>query len=94
MNKYEILYILSSRLEDAAKEAAIEKYSSIITSAGGSVEKLDKWGTKKFAYPINFQNDGYYVLMNFTSDDTVPAEITRQMRLSDDVVRNMLLKKA
>ena len=94
MNKYEVLYILSSKLDDAAKEAAIQKFSNIVTSAGGVIDKLDKWGTRKFAYPINFQNDGYYVLMNFTASESVPAELKRQMRISDEVVRSMLLKKA
>ncbi|HEY8423250.1 MAG TPA: 30S ribosomal protein S6 [Clostridia bacterium] len=92
MNKYELLFILSPTLDDAAKEAAISKISSIVTEAGGAVEKLDKWGVKKFAYPIKHKSEGYYVLMNFTGPATLPAEVSRQIRISDDFLRHMLLK--
>jgi small subunit ribosomal protein S6 len=92
LNKYELLYILSASLDDAAKEAAIAKISSLVTEAGGTVEKLDKWGTRKLAYPIKFKNEGYYVLMNFTGPATLPAEITRQIKISDDFLRHMLVK--
>ena len=53
MNKYEMLYIISNEIEDEAKEAVVAKFEKIVTDNGGSVEKIDKWGTKKFAYPIN-----------------------------------------
>ena len=52
MTKYEMLYILSNRMEDEAKDAVVAKFENIVTSAGGSVEKVDRWGTKKLAYPI------------------------------------------
>lgn len=92
MNKYEVLYILSTQIDDAAKDAAIEKFSSVVTTAGGSVEKLDKWGVRRLAYPIKFKNDGFYVLMSFTGEATLPAEITRQMNISDEVLRHIIVK--
>ena len=87
MNKYEILFVLTSGLEESAYEAAVEKYSTVITARGGSVEKVDKWGMRKLAYPINYKTEGYYVVMQFTADGETPAEIERQMRISDDVIR-------
>lgn len=92
MNKYEVLYILSTQLDDAAKDAAIEKFSSVITTAGGTVDKLDKWGVRRLAFPIKFKNDGFYVLVNFSGDATIPAEITRQMNISDEVLRHIIVK--
>lgn len=92
MSKYELLYILSTSLDDAAKDAAISKISSIITEAGGTVDKLDKWGIKKLAYPIKFKNDGYYVLTNFTGPAQLPLEITRQINISDDFLRHIIVK--
>ncbi|HEY8389878.1 MAG TPA: 30S ribosomal protein S6 [Clostridia bacterium] len=93
MNKYEVLYILSAQIDDAAKEAAIQKFSSIVTTAGGTIDKLDKWGVRKLAYPIKFKNDGYYVLMSFTGDSSLPAEIRRQMNISDEVLRHIIVKQ-
>jgi small subunit ribosomal protein S6 len=92
LNKYELLYILSANLDDEAKEAAIQKVSSIITEAGGSVDKLDKWGIRKLAYPIKFKNEGYYVLMNFTAPAELPLEITRQINISDDFLRHIIVR--
>lgn len=93
MNKYEVLYILAGSLDDAAKEAQVEKYSALVTANGGEVEAVDKWGMKRFAYPINFKNEGYYVLMNFTSGPELPQEMERQMKISDEVVRYMVIRK-
>ena len=90
MKNYEILYIIKNDIADDQKDAIIEKYNALVTSNGGTVEKIDKWGTKKFAYPINYITEGYYVLMAFTADTSIPAEIERQMRISDDIIRNMI----
>lgn len=93
MNKYEVLYILVANLDEAAREAQIEKYSDLVKSFKGEVENVNKWGVKKFAYPIDFKAEGYYVLMNFTSDSQFPQELERQMRISDEVVRYMVVRK-
>jgi small subunit ribosomal protein S6 len=93
MNNYELLYIIDNTLEDEKKEAVIEKFSQLVSENGGSVDKLDKWGTKKLAYPINFKNDGYYVLMNFQSNPELPLEFERQMRINDAIIRFIIVKK-
>ncbi|MDR3293679.1 MAG: 30S ribosomal protein S6 [Clostridiales bacterium] len=93
MNKYEVLYIIQNELSDEQKTALIEKFKSVIETGGGSVESIDKWGAKKYAYPIDFKTEGYYVLMNFTSDPTVPQELERQMLITDGFVRKLVLKK-
>ncbi|MDR3216265.1 MAG: 30S ribosomal protein S6 [Clostridiaceae bacterium] len=93
MNKYEILYILKNDIDDERKAALTEKFAELVKTLGGTVDGVDKWGTKKFAYPINFMNEGYYVLMNFSAAPTVPTELDRQMKIIDDVVRQMIIKK-
>jgi len=90
MKKYEVLYILSAEMNDDAREALINKIGAIVTDSGGTVDKIDKWGIKKYAYPINYKTEGFYVLMTFNADGNVPAELDRQMRINDDVVRNMI----
>lgn len=93
MNKYEILYILASNLDESVKEAQIEKYSAIVTTSGGTVESVNKMGNRRLAYPIEFKNEGYYVLMNFTSNADLPQEIERQMKNADEVYRSMIIRK-
>lgn len=93
MNKYEVLYILKADLGDEATESQIEKYKAVVTDAKGEVENVDKWGLKKLAYPIEFKTEGYYVLMNFTAPSTLPLELERQMKISDEVMRYMVINK-
>lgn len=93
MNNYEVLYIIDNSAEETAREAVIAKYEELVTAAGGTVEKTDKWGMRKFAYPINDKNDGYYVLMTFSSPAELPKELERQMRISDEVVRYIVIRK-
>ena len=90
MKSYEVLYIIKADTLDDAKEAIVEKFSNLVQSNGGTVDTVDKWGMKKFAYPINYMNEGYYVLMAFTAEETVPAEMSRQMRITDEVIRHMI----
>ena len=92
MNKYEMLYIIANELTDEAKEATIAKFEKLVTDNGGSVEKIDKWGTKKLAYPIDYKAEGYYVLMTFTAAPTLNKELERVAVISDDVIRMMITK--
>ena len=94
MNKYEALYILASALDEAAKDSFIEKYSKLVTSNGGEVESVNKWGNRKLAYPINFKNDGYYVLMTYSANNEFNAELERQFRIAkDEVIRFIIVGK-
>ena len=93
MNSYELLYILNNELSDEGKEAVIEKLNAVVTANGGTVDNVDKWGTRRLAYPINYKNEGYYVLVNFTAPATLPDELERVMRITDAVVRFMIVKR-
>ena len=93
MNSYELLYILNNELADEAKESIIEKLNAVVTGNGGTVDSVDKWGTRRLAYPINYKNEGYYVLVNFTAPATLPDELERVMRITDAVVRFMIVKR-
>jgi len=90
---YETLYIIDNSISDEAKEAVIAKFEKVITDSKGTVEKTDKWGSRKLAYPINYKNDGFYVLMTFTADPSLPKELERQMRIADEVIRFIVIKK-
>ena len=93
MNSYELLYILNNELSDEAKGAVVEKLNAVVTDNGGTIDGIDKWGTRKLAYPIDYKTEGYYVLVNFSAPATVPEEIKRFNRITDELVRSMIIKK-
>lgn len=92
MQKYEMLILLKSDMEDEAREAELKKYADIVTSMGGTVEATDKWGVKKLSYPIAFKNDAFYALMTFSAEGTVVKELDRIAGISGDVLRRMITK--
>ncbi len=94
MNSYELLYILNNDLADEAKDAVVEKLNAVVTGNGGVVDGVEKWGTRRLAYPINYKTEGYYVLVNFSAPATLPGELERVMRINQDaVIRFMIVKR-
>lgn len=93
MNSYELLYILNNELSDEAKGAVVEKLNAVVTDNGGTIDGIDKWGTRKLAYPIDYKTEGYYVLVNFSAPATLPDELERVMRITDAVIRFLVVKK-
>jgi len=93
MNKYETLYVLRADLNEEAVEAQAAKYAKAVTDVKGEVEKIDKWGVKKLAYPIDFKTEGFYVLMTFTAPSTLPLELERQMKIAEEVIRYIVIRK-
>ena len=87
-----MLYILTATLTDEEKDAIIAKFETVVKNAGGNVEKVDKWGVKKLAYPINYKSEGFYVLMSFEATTTVVAELKRIAGITDGVIRRLITK--
>lgn len=92
MNNYEVLYILNADQDEEVLVAQTEKFANLVTNNGGEVVKVDKWGRRRLAYPINFKNDGYYVLMNIKASAELPLELERNFRISDEVVRYIVVR--
>ena len=93
MNKYELLYIISSSATEEQREGVIEKVKTLIEKNGGEIAGTDKWGMKKFAYPIDFKNEGFYVLVNFNANPEAVAVINNTMNITENIVRHMIIKK-
>ncbi len=93
MDKYEILYIIRSAVDDDQKNKVVEKFEALVGTLGGTVESVDKWGMKKFAYEIDKQTEGFYVLMNVACSKDAQIEIDRQMRNDEAIIRQMIIKK-
>lgn len=94
MKTYEMLYVLDSSIADEAKDAFVAKFEAVVANANGKVISTDKWGNKRLAYPINYKNDGYYVLMTFEADGSVVKELDRVAGLSSEVLRRVITIKA
>ena len=93
MSKYELLFIIDNSLTDEKKEVLIKKASDLIEKNGGTVVSVDKWGTKKYAYPINYKTEGYYVLVNFESGENAPKAVASTLNITDGIVRQMIVAK-
>ncbi|MBE6032977.1 MAG: 30S ribosomal protein S6 [Firmicutes bacterium] len=92
MNNYEVMFIIDAALEDAQKEAAVEMVKEIIATEG-EVGKVDIWGLRKLAYPILKKNEGYYVVIEFTAKPELPKELDRRLRISDSIIRHLIINK-
>ena len=92
MTKYEVMFVINPTLEDEKKEATIETVKEII-GAQGSVTNVDVWGMRKLAYPIEKKNEGYYVVAEFEAEPTLPKELDRRLRISDNVMRHIIINK-
>ena len=93
MNKYELLYIISSDVAEEKREELIAKFVSYVENKGGKVEGMDKWGMRKLAYPINFKNEGFYVLMNIELDPAEVDAMAKLMNITEGIVRQMFVRK-
>jgi small subunit ribosomal protein S6 len=92
MTKYEVMFIINPTLEDEKKDATIETVKEII-AADGVVGETDVWGMRKLAYPIQKKSEGYYVVVEFEGNPTLPKELDRRLRISDNVMRHIIVAK-
>ena len=92
MTTYEVMFIIDSSLEDSVKDATIDTVKGLIAE-NGEITKADVWGVKKLAYPIKKKNDGYYAVVEFKANEDFPKELDRRLRISDNVIRHLIVNK-
>ena len=92
LRKYEIVMVFSLSKGDEAVEKLKAKFTDLISN-NGTVGEVDEWGKRKLAYPINYETEGYYVVMNFQSDESFPAELDRVINITDGVLRSLIIAK-
>ena len=91
-NSYETIIVYSLKNgEEAAKELAA-KFQAMMAE-NGTVDSVDEWGKRKLAYLINKESEGYYVLMNFESEASFPAELDRIYKITDGIMRSLIIRK-
>ena len=90
MQKYEAIFIISTKQDEESIKATVEKFSTLI-SENGTLTSVDEWGKRKLAYLINKEAEGYYVLFTFESEAAFPAELDRVSKITDGVLRSMII---
>ena len=90
--RYELMLIVDPRLEESAIQATVEKYLGVVKERGGEVAKVDHWGRKRFTYEMKHLDEGYYVVADLDTDPATVAELDRQMRLADELVRHKFVR--
>ena len=91
-NSYEGVVVFSLTAGDAKIKENIEKFKELIEK-NGTLNKIDDWGKKELAYLINKESEGYYVLFDFDSEPNFPAEFERILRITDGILRFLVVKK-
>lgn len=93
MRDYETMFILRPDLEEEAVEAVTTRFQGLITDGGGTVAGVNKWGKRRLAYEIQGYGEGVYVIMEFSAEADVARELERVFKITDEVIRHLLIKK-
>ena len=88
--KYEAMVVFSLKNGEEQVQSLVAKFTDLI-KANGELANVDEWGKRKLAYPINYENDGYYVVYTFTSKTDFPAEFERIINITDGVLRSLVV---
>jgi small subunit ribosomal protein S6 len=89
---YETTFVVNAALDDPQIDAVIEKVKEVIVKHGGEIRDLNKWGRKRFAYPIKKKNNGFYVVLEFTTPGDVIAKLERHYHLDENIIRFLTLQ--
>ena len=93
MKAYELLFFVAPSIDEDSRAAVMKRIETAIADGKGSVDNVDVWGKRKLAYEINGLTDGVYTLIDFHADPAEVAELDRVLRISDVVVRHMIVKR-
>lgn len=92
MRQYELMVILDPEVDERTVAPSLDKFLSVITTGGGSVEKVDIWGKRRLAYDINKRNEGIYAVVDMTATPELAQELDRQLGLNESVLRTKLIR--
>ncbi|MCX7800523.1 MAG: 30S ribosomal protein S6 [Fimbriimonadales bacterium] len=93
MRNYEALYIVKPQLSDSDAAQLAAHFKGVVEGLGGTVSKAEKWDRRKLAYEIKGYTEGVYILMEFAAPPSVPAELSRLLRIHDDVIRHRIFSQ-
>lgn len=87
---YETVFVLSNKLTEEATAELVKKFTDLI-AANGTIDSIDEWGKRRLAYPINDEEEGVYTVINFTADPSFPAELDRVYKITEGVMRSLIV---
>ncbi|MBO3792688.1 30S ribosomal protein S6 [Bacillus velezensis] len=93
MKKYEVMYIIRPNIDEESKKAVIERFNNVLTSNGAEITGTKDWGKRRLAYEINDFRDGFYQILNVQSEAEAVAEFDRLAKISDDIIRHIVVKE-
>ena len=93
MSKYELALVVNAKIEDEAREAVVEKAKGYVARYGGTVTEVEEWGKKRLAYEVQKMREGFYYFIQFDADATVPAQVEQNVRIMDNVLRFLCVRK-
>jgi small subunit ribosomal protein S6 len=88
------MFIVPPEADESVVGGVIDRITKIVSQAGGEVGKVDRWGRRRLAYEIARQSEGYYVVVAFTAEPSVIAELERSLHLADEVLRFKVVQRA
>ena len=92
MDLYETVIVTSAKLGEEGSAELVNRFKALIEEHG-TVEGVDDWGKRRFAYPIQKQTEGYYTLINFQSSPEFTAELDRRYQITDGILRTIIIKR-
>ena len=92
MRAYEVMIILDAELEESVIQGVINRSGEMVAAGGGTVATTDKWGVRRFAYEINHQHEGFYVVLEIVTEATDLDDLDRFLRLADETIRHKILR--
>jgi small subunit ribosomal protein S6 len=92
MRRYEMMIILDSSLEERTVQPSLDQFLKVVTTAGGSVDKVDVWGRRRLAYEIDKKAEGIYTVVDLTAEPDAVKELDRQLNLNEAVLRTKILR--
>ena len=93
MNKYELALVVSANIEDEARAEVVEAAKNLVTRFGGVITNVEDQGKKRLAYEVQKMREGYYYFIQFDADSTVPGEIEQRVRIMDNVIRYLCVRR-
>ena len=92
MRHYEMMVILDPEIEERTVAPSLDKYLSVVTTAGGTIDKVDIWGRRRLAYEILKKTEGIYAVVDFTAEPATAKELDRQLGLNEAVLRTNVMR--
>jgi len=92
MHQYELMVILDPEIDERTVAPSLDKFLNVVRNDGGTIDKVDVWGRRRLAYEINKKSEGIYAVVDFTANASATAELDRQLKLSEAVMRTKVLR--